>query len=217
MKWLLASWLLVFWFVPNVYAEECTIDEQCNVDTHYTDTTTGQCIHKHGGFCDLDTNECVYAYDPEDESKCITPVPPVTPLPSTSTTSSPTITTKPPPEEQAIYNQITGLLASQKTEACELNPLQQLINSIFSIFKVQFFCPPKFFNQAKALHQSELPKELTPTGNIENRLKGFLGRPTSSYGVTLPSFTNNTDDVKQTEKRFEKAHFPPGITPITGI
>lgn len=223
MKKLLVSWLLVSWlfgYEPiTVFGQElCSDDNQCTEDIYYLDGTTDECIHKHGGFCNLDTNECAYAYDPEeDESKCATPEPTEEPPPAPSTPSQPIIPTTPPPEEQAVYSQSQGLLPGFKNSiTCNLNPIQQFFSAILSIFNVNFCDPQNFYNESKFLHQSELPKKLSPTGSTEDQIKGFLGGPTSSYGVTLPTFKNQTGTVAETEKRYEKSHFPKDITPITG-
>ena len=211
-----------------VHAQECSDDSQCADNTHYTDGTTGECIHKHGGVCDPDSQftdpstGCVYLYDIEENGNlCKTPEPNTKPEPeSPSEPTPPRIITTPPPEEQAVYSQSQGLLPGfgKSVSSCNLNPIQQFFRAILSIFKVRFCDPETFYNQSKLLHQSELPKELIPSKeiSIEDQVKGFLGGPTSSYGVTLPTFKNQTGTVAETEKRYEKSHFPAGITPITG-
>src|SRR3990167_9686945 len=82
----------------TVFAQECSDDSQCADNTHYTDGTTQQCIHKHGGICDpgsefTDPNTgCVYVYDSEeDTSLCETP----SPTPETETPKEPEEPTPP--------------------------------------------------------------------------------------------------------------------------
>jgi len=218
-----------------VHAQElCADDSQCADNIYYKDGTTEQCIHKHLGICDpgsefTDPNTgCVYVYDTEEDSNlCQTPDPDPGPNPDPGTgtptppeePTPPRIITTPPPEEQAVYSQSQGLLPGFKNSiSCNLNPIQQFFSAILSIFKINFCDPETFYKESKFLHQSELPKELVPSKeiSIEDQVKGFLGGPTSSYGVSLPTFKNQTGTVAETEKRYEKSHFPAGITPITG-
>ena len=242
VSWLLVlSWLfVVFLLLPTTnselqttYAQElCSDDSQCADNTHYTDGITQQCIHKHLGVCDpgsefTDPNTgCVYVYDTEEDSNlCQTPDPDPGPNPDPGTETptppeepaSPRIITTPPPEEQAVYSQSQGLLPGFKNSiSCNLNPIQQFFSAILSIFKINFCDPETFYKESKFLHQSELPKELVPSGDTKEQIEGFLGGPVSSYGVSLPTFKNQTGTVQETEKRYEKSHFPAGITPITG-
>jgi hypothetical protein len=199
---------VAYCLVPTItYAQECIDDNPCIENTYYTDETTNECIHKHGGFCNLDTSECEYAYDlEEDKDKCSVPEPTEEPTPSPS---SPTQTNPnaPAPEEQAIYNQSQGLLpfGDGKAVSCELNLFQQLITAIF---KIQFCNTEEFVNQSKSLHQSQLP--FTPTGNDQQKIESYI---INSYGAELPI---RKDTAKETEELYEQSNFPVEIKPIIG-
>ena len=209
--------LTTYYLLPTIVRaqEPCSDDSQCSEDTYYIDQEKNQCYHKHLGLCEpesqfADERGCVYAYDPEeDQSKCTTPEP--TEEPSPTSIPEPQAPSSPPPEEQAGYNLRQGILPNfPKQSDCQLNILQQIIRVIFG---VEFSCPKQFYEDARTLHQSELPREFTPTGNDQNKLDGFLEGKAGIYGASLPF---STDKVKETEQFYEKSHFPAGIRPITG-
>jgi len=217
MKWLLVIksiglvccfWLLVISFTPSVSAQECTSDESCNEDTYYTDETINECVHKHGGFCNLDTSECDYTYDlEEDQTLCATPEPTEEPTPTPSLPPQTTNPNTPAPEEQAIYNLNQGLLpfGDGKPISCELNLFQQLITLIF---QVKFCNTEEFVNESKSLYQSQLP--YSPKGDDQEKIESYI---IDSYGAELPI---RKDTVRETEELFEQSHFPVEIKPIIG-
>ena len=228
----------LFFLTSYVYAQEpCADDNDCTDDFYYSDDLTGECIHKYGGYCDIDTNQCVYAFDPVSEDFCQEPEPssepsptPGTspsPSPSSSPTSSPT--SSPPslgcPEEKAVYNLDARLLPGEviKDVPTEneswldkiLNALRNLINPL--LFKCQPQDKGKVYTQSETIQQSEVPPELKPADqNPLVRFKQFLGDKSGFYPISLPEIPGfNKDSIQKSEEFYENAHFPEGIRPIT--
>lgn len=137
-------------------------------------------------------------------------------------------------EEQAVYNLNQGLVPpnalTDKPPVENKNILDELITRIKSGFQAlsvlfigqQLQDPQKTFSQSEVINNSGVPEGVQPKDGdpVPDQQTKFLGKPTGTYGVSLPSFKDLSDeqrDIKTDEKSYECGIVPcdQGVHPIT--
>lgn len=144
-------------------------------------------------------------------------------LSTTTYNLQPIYAISPGTEEVGVYNQNFLLPNPVATASTPANPniFQQFFDSLGNLlgnlFSGQFFQPIsdplKMFAQTENLHQSYLPEELkpsegTPTSQIQTLIQ-------DNYNKDMPKEVRG-ENIQDSEKYYEEAHFPPGIHPLTG-
>lgn len=120
------------------------------------------------------------------------------------------LTETPPIENKNIFQQVLVLIGQKKDELIRLFLGSNISNT------------QKLFSQSEVINNSGVPEGVQPkdTDAVSDQQKKYLGTPTGTYGVTLPSFQDQPDDkrdIKTDEKSYECGIVPcdQGVHPIT--
>lgn len=200
------------YLLPIAFAEEtCSSDSQCSDNIYYTDSTTGECIHKSGGYCDttspfVDARGCVFAYIPVDVSLCAEPIPKPSSTPAPTPVGS-TVPTSPAPIEQDVYSLNSNILPKEVRGAEAKESVGDDIISKIKQFLSQILNQAKFFNQSNSFAKSQTPNELHQNSNIQQNLEGALGKSSGVFGVELPKEIQ-TDKTIESWQRFKQSVYP---------
>ena len=195
---------------PALAQETCSSDDQCSDDVYYTDSTTGECIHKSGGYCD---SSCVFAYTPAGEDLCAEP-----PTPEPSSTPTPSISPKPQtpndpvPIEKDVENLNQNILPKEAIGKESDSPSslkdQNIIDIIFKFLTQHLFNLPKFFAQSQSFSKFQTPSETHPKDSSPaDILQNSLGRSTGIFGVELPKEIQS-ENAQQSWQRFKQSIYP---------
>ncbi len=214
--------LFVFLILTTCYllltTSSALADDDCPDDLYYPDSDQNACIHKHGGFLDEGTDECVYNFEKTEESFCADYEVSFSPTPTPTPTSSAALSTDQTKSENAVENLNVNLPEeiTDQVQVKESNFLKELLDSLLNLLGFQPRYPETFSERAKLQQESSSPEQLKPTGDITNQLKGSLGKDTGIYSTYLPKEINSeAKDVEDVQNNYEDAFVPKGVNPIS--